>query len=136
MSMKKFANQMSYENFRRFFSFAIVGGFGTVLNTAILYVLTQKGMNFVLSSIIATEIAIISNFVGNNYLTFKDQNAEEKTYKKFLSFQLISLITLFGTVGLWNCWTSMGLCTHVWRKAASTLESNFNTSNVWLELCT
>jgi len=56
-------------NLKKFFYFALVGGFGTVLNTAILYLLSQKaGMNYLFASAIATEIAIVSNFFGNNYL--------------------------------------------------------------------
>ncbi|HYD03769.1 MAG TPA: GtrA family protein, partial [Alphaproteobacteria bacterium] len=86
-------------NIREFLFFALVGGFGTLVNTAILYLLIRfTGINYLLASAIATEIAIISNFFGNNYFTFKDHNTEDSLWKKFLSFQLISLISLVGTV--------------------------------------
>jgi len=87
------------KKYRKFIYFGIVGGFGTILNTAILFALTSyAGINYLIASMIATETAIISNFIGNNYITFKDKNKETSIFKKFLSFQMISLIALFGTM--------------------------------------
>ena len=66
-------------------------------------------MNYLIASGIATEIAIVSNFIGNNYFTFKNQNTEEKISRKFMSFQLISLVSLFGTIlFLWIFVTLLG----------------------------
>jgi len=110
MSIIKSLQSINMGRMKKFFYFALVGGFGTILNTAILFLLTKNtSMNYLIASGIATEIAILSNFVGNNYFTFKNQNTTEKIYKKFLSFQLISLVSLFGTMFfLWTFVTIFG----------------------------
>ncbi|HLP79005.1 MAG TPA: GtrA family protein, partial [Acidobacteriota bacterium] len=88
----------THEKVRRFFSFAMVGGFGAVLNTAVLYALTQfASIHYLAASAVATELAIISNFFGNNFFTFRTVNSEEPLLRKFLKFQLISVISLAGT---------------------------------------
>jgi len=99
MNMPMIKKYTSIKDFKAFFYFALVGGFGTLLNTAILYLLSQRGgMNYLFASAIATETAIISNFIGNNYITFRDKNTESRILGKFLSFQLISLVSLAGTI--------------------------------------
>jgi putative flippase GtrA len=91
--------KLNINNFKTFFYFALVGGFGVIVNTAILYLLTEfAGLNYLVASAIATETAIISNFIGNNYITFKDSKNHYSLGRKFLSFQIISMISLVGTV--------------------------------------
>lgn len=99
MSIIKKIGNMKKADIKRFVYFGIVGGFGTILNTFILYLLTSiSSIHYLIASGIATEIAIISNFIGNNYLTFNDKGLDKTLAHKFLSFQLISLVTLFGTI--------------------------------------
>jgi putative flippase GtrA len=88
---------------RKFFLFGVVGGLGTVLNTGLLYLFhSVLGMQLLLSSAIATETAVISNFFGNHLLTFRKSTNDSPLWKKFLTFQAISLIALTLTVGaLW-----------------------------------
>jgi putative flippase GtrA len=85
--------------YKSFLLFALVGGLGMLVNTAVLYLLTQSaGINYLLASAIATETAIISNFLGNNFLTFKDHQNDLGIFERFLSFQAISLVSLVGTI--------------------------------------
>ena len=93
---------------KRFVRFGIVGGIGAVVNTIILYLLTQAGMYYVIASVIATEVAIISNFLGNNYFTFRERKGGSMT-RKFLVFQGISMLSLLCTVTvLWILTTVFG----------------------------
>jgi putative flippase GtrA len=105
---KKYARVFSKN--KEFLLFALVGGFGTILNTAILYLLTaHAGLHYIFSSVVATEAAIISNFAGNNFLTFKNYDSRKKILPKFGKFQLISLLTIIGTVlVLWLLTSTLG----------------------------
>jgi putative flippase GtrA len=90
-----------FKEYRKFFLFGIVGILGVIVNTFLLYIFTfYVGLYYLLSSVIATESAIISNFFGNHLLTFKNAKNHSPTYKKFLKFQTISLITIGGTVSI------------------------------------
>ena len=58
---------------RRFIRFGMVGGVGAVINMGILYLLVQHGgWNHMAAAVIATEMAILSNFVLNDRWTFRD----------------------------------------------------------------
>lgn len=93
----------------QFIKFGIVGGLGVVINTGILYALrSMLGMHLLAASAIATEVAIIGNFIGNHFFTFNERK-ENHIRKKFISFQIISLITITGTAGLlWGLTTLFG----------------------------
>jgi putative flippase GtrA len=108
---KEYEKLLSSGNLKKFVAFGIVGGLGTVLNTGLLYILSQIwNINYLIASAIATESAIIFNFIGNNYFTFRNNNKSAKLYKKFLSFQAISLFALVGTVFfLWLFVTLFGI---------------------------
>ena len=84
---------------KKFFQFAAVGAFGTVVNSAVLYALTQLGLYYLVAAAIATETAIVSNFIGNQLFTFK---AKGKLLERFEKFQLVSLFALTVTLSvLW-----------------------------------
>jgi dolichol-phosphate mannosyltransferase len=57
----------------RFSRFGVVGGFGALVNTAILYFLVHYGnWNHMAAAVVATEVAILSNFAMNDRWTFHD----------------------------------------------------------------
>ena len=91
---------------KRFIKYGIIGGIGTSLNLGVFYLLTRLGLYYLIASVIATEIAIVSNFLGNTYFTFSDK-PRAGLGRKFLSFQAISLVTLVGTVGILWLLTSL-----------------------------
>ncbi|PIN70128.1 hypothetical protein COV93_02630 [Candidatus Woesearchaeota archaeon CG11_big_fil_rev_8_21_14_0_20_43_8] len=96
---------------RGFLLFGTVGALGTLINTGVLYVLTfYAGIHYLISSVLATETAIISNFVGNHILTFNERLTDKGVFRKFISFQLISTTTIIGTILiLWALTTSLGI---------------------------
>ncbi len=59
----------------QFLKFCVVGGSGTVVDMAVLYVLADPrsfGLNIGLSKLCAAEVALINNFVWNEMWTFKE----------------------------------------------------------------
>src|SRR3989344_7577868 len=84
----------------RLAKFALVGGFGTLLNSTILFALTRTGLYYLVASAIATESAIISNFIGNYKFTFR--SSQGKVLARFGKFQLASSFALTVTISvLW-----------------------------------
>ncbi len=92
----------------RFLRFGVVGFSGVFVDMAMLYLLHDGIFNFPLtrSKIIAAEVAIINNFLWNDYWTFGDistrQRGQRKRLKRFLKFNLICLTGLILNVGLLN----------------------------------
>ena len=77
-----------------FFKFAFVGGIGTIINIAILYLLTEKlGIYYLISAIFSFIIAMSSNFILNKVWTFKE-NIKLGIGKKYLQFGLVSITAL------------------------------------------
>ncbi len=91
----------------RLVKFVLVGALGVAINTSILYALTEYlHIFYLLSSLIAIEISILSNFVWNNLWTFKTEKIKGfvNIVKKFLTFNGTSLgalliQTIAGNIG-------------------------------------
>ena len=71
--------------------FLLVGGTNTLIDFALLFILTALGVNKIVANIISTGIAFIFSFFANRQFTFKDSNKNVK--RQFLYF---TVITLFG----------------------------------------
>lgn len=69
--------------------FLVVGGLGTLVNTAILIILYQQlHLALVAASAVATELTIGHNFVWNDYWTFGRRGL---TLNRFARFNVVSL---------------------------------------------
>lgn len=56
----------------KFFKFALVGGIGAIITWGLIYILTEyMHLWYMFSSVIATLIAMTSNFILNSIWTFK-----------------------------------------------------------------
>jgi dolichol-phosphate mannosyltransferase len=96
----------------RFMRFGAVGLSGVVVDMAILYLLHSSASPLGLawgltrSKIIASELAIVNNFLWNDVWTFRDlavgQRSLETRFKRFLKFNLICLMGLILNVFLLN----------------------------------
>ncbi len=80
----------------RFIKFGIVGFTGFVINYAGLEILKRAGMSTYFATLLATEAAIISNFVFNNIWTFKDKEIRKITevIVQFFKFNLSSVVAI------------------------------------------
>jgi len=79
---------------KTFIKFAIVGASGVVVNLGVFSLLLVAGMNKYLASPLAIETSILSNFVLNNYWTFRWRRTRDGVRNKGLRFNLVSLAAL------------------------------------------
>ena len=89
----------------RFSKFALVGASGVGINMSLLWLLTELGGLFYLTSAaIGIETTIITNFLLNNYFTFADRSQPgiKSLLKRLLKFNMVSLAGL--TINLAILW--------------------------------
>jgi putative flippase GtrA len=73
----------------RILKFAVVGGSGAVLNTAVLYVLYRRlQVPLVAASALAAELAVVNNYLLNDRWTFA---ARSPSIRRFAKFNVSSL---------------------------------------------
>jgi len=90
----------------RFIKFGIVGGSGIFINMGFLWFFTEiVGLYYLISSVLAIALAMISNFIWNDLWTWRDRG--EPGFKAYLTrmakFILVSSIAAYiGNLGvLW-----------------------------------
>ncbi len=72
------------------FRFGVVGAIGTVVNLTVLELLHgQLGWGFTRSSAVATEVAIIGNYLGNELWTFHHRKI---SLRRLIQFNLTMLV--------------------------------------------
>ena len=86
--------------------FAVVGAFGAVLNTAVLYVLYEWfHLPLLIASAVAVETAVISNYLWNDRWTFAAPSRSLHRFAKFnvsalgglaINMLSVALLTFFG----------------------------------------
>jgi dolichol-phosphate mannosyltransferase len=86
----------------RFLSFAMVGGSGVLVSMSVLALLFKGfGLPFEQSQIGATVVAITTNFILNNALTYRDRRLKgAKLLWGWLTFNLVSAVGAIGNVGI------------------------------------
>lgn len=118
----------------RFVMFALIGGSGVVVHLAVLAVASRHaGMPFVSAQLLATLVAMTSNFFLNNSLSYRDRRLKGWAMVwGLLSFYAVCSIGVVANVGVanfvfeqdWTWWIS-GLAGAVigavWNYAASSL---------------
>ena len=87
----------------RFLRFGLVGGSGVLVNNAILLALVE-GLKVppVAAAVVATECAIVTNFVLNDRWTFADvrRQSSRPWFRRFASYNLLTLGGLVLSVGV------------------------------------
>lgn len=80
-----FLQQLAALRFGRMSRFAIIGGFGAVVNVGIVAALTALGTGYMLAAIIAAELTIVMNFLLIERLVFSDlRNEGRGTWARFV----------------------------------------------------
>ena len=77
-----------------FIKFAIVGASGVLVNLGFFTLFLLAGMNKYIASPIAIELSIVSNFLLNNYWTFRWRKTADRTRIRGLKFNLVSILSL------------------------------------------
>jgi dolichol-phosphate mannosyltransferase len=79
---------------KTFVKFAFTGLSGVVVNLSSFQSMLWLGWNSYLSSLLAIELSIVTNFLLNNYWTFRHRNIRARKRVRGLKFNLVSLVTL------------------------------------------
>ena len=90
--------KLSESGISKFIKYALVGVLGLVVDMGVFYLMNKKlGVNYVVSNITSSTLAVIHNFILNSYFTFK---VTDKKLKRFVSFYLIALVGMGISTGL------------------------------------
>ena len=83
------------EEIKKFFKFCVVGVSGIIVNEGLLWLLTEfADLFYLISSIIAIETSILTNFVLNDLWTFKDKK-KGNYFLRMLKFNAARIFTGF-----------------------------------------
>jgi dolichol-phosphate mannosyltransferase len=83
-----------FDSLKTFIKFAIVGGSGVVVNLGFFTLFLMGGMNKYIASPLAIEISIISNFLLNNFWTFRWRKTKDRVRIRGLKFNAVSFLAL------------------------------------------
>jgi dolichol-phosphate mannosyltransferase len=86
----------------RFIAFSLVGGLGLVVHLLVLWLLFKGGgVGFVVAQTAATLVAMTSNFVLNNLLTYRDMRLRGwQLLRGWISFSIACSVGAFANVGI------------------------------------
>jgi dolichol-phosphate mannosyltransferase len=71
----------------RLVSFCMVGGVGVVVNNGLLFLLVERAhMNVIFAGVLATEAAIINNFILNDAFTFRGVNPDKPFLRRLVTY--------------------------------------------------
>ena len=90
--------RIRFANSEDFVKYCLVGGSGVLVNLSVYYSLTRfLDINAFLSSPIAIWVSILTNFLLNNYWTFRNRPANKSILSRLLNFHVVA-----GIAGLIN----------------------------------
>jgi dolichol-phosphate mannosyltransferase len=85
----------------RFFSFALVGGFGVLVHLAVLFCADAVGASFVSAQTLATMVAMMANFQLNNVITYRDQRLRGgRLWRGLILFMLVCGVGAMANIGI------------------------------------
>lgn len=77
----------------RFIRFAVVGGSGVIVNFLTLYLLHDElGFPLTRSLVVAISLAILNNFIWNNFWTFGTTGVQSRRLAQFVTISLIGMV--------------------------------------------
>ena len=76
--------------------FMAVGASGVLPNLAVLWLLTNAGMHFILATVLAIQVGVLWNFVGAELVVWKDHRAGSfrKRFAKYVAIAELDLVRL------------------------------------------
>jgi dolichol-phosphate mannosyltransferase len=85
----------------RFISFALVGGFGVLINVLVLELARRGGLSFGEAQTLGTMVAMIANFQLNNQLTYRAQRLKgPRAWRGLLIFLLVCGLGAAANIGI------------------------------------
>jgi len=96
--MSSLYTKLSKLGITKFVKYGLVGVLGLVVDMGVFYLMNKElGINYAVSNITSSSLAVIHNFILNSYFTFK---VTDDKLKRFLSFYLIALVGMAISTGL------------------------------------
>ncbi len=86
--------------FIQFFRYAFVGGIATVVDWAVLYILTTMGMYYLISTVFAFFAGLAVNFLLSKLLVFSASEAKVGKVGEFVAYAIIGALGLLITMGI------------------------------------
>jgi dolichol-phosphate mannosyltransferase len=83
-----------FQSSKAFIKFCVVGAVGVLVNLGIFTALLAAGVNKFVASPIAIQSSIITNFLGNNYWTFRRRRLVGPVHARGLRFNMVALLAL------------------------------------------
>lgn len=86
----------------RFASFALIGGFGVLVHLLVLSAIYRNGIgDFITGQVVATAVAMVSNFAINNSITYRDRRLTGwRWIRGLLSFVVLCGVGAVANVGI------------------------------------
>lgn len=102
--------QLTMRHKGRFVRFGLVGASGVLVNTVLLYVLTETGgLHTLIAAVTATETAILSNFLLNDRWTFQEATPSCSWTRRAFRYNCGALAGLVISVGVLVLLTHLGM---------------------------
>jgi len=83
-----------FQSSKVFIKFCVIGASGVLVNLGVFSALLAAGVNKFVASPIAIQTSIITNFLGNNYWTFRWRNLAGTIHARGLRFNAVSFLSL------------------------------------------
>ncbi len=104
-----FLTQLTALRFGKMSVFALIGGVGAIANLAIMWLLIQWGVQYLVAAIIAAELTIIGNFVLQERFVFQDMKGEasgvRSRFAKSFAFNNVEALVRIPVIALLvNTW--------------------------------
>jgi dolichol-phosphate mannosyltransferase len=128
-----------FAEIRRLVAFMLVGISGVCVNLSTLYIISEKlGVYYAWAGLVGIEASIITNFILNETLTFRDiQKKRFSIGRRLINYHWItlvgstisySLLLILTTIGFWYLWSAIIgiLIAFIWNFAMSR-------SSTWVE---
>lgn len=85
----------------RFISFALVGGFGVLVNLVVLQLARVAGLDFAAAQTLGTIVAMVANFELNNSLTYRTQRLKgARAWRGLALFLAVCSLGAFANIGI------------------------------------
>lgn len=88
-----------FQSSKVFIKFCITGVSGVLVNLGVFSLLLSLGFNKFVASPVAIQCAIVTNFLANNYWTFRGRNLSSPVHARGLRFNIVSLVSLVISYG-------------------------------------
>jgi len=88
------AAAIRFQSSEIFIKFCVTGASGVLVNLGVFSTLIALGVNKFVASPIAIQCSIVTNFLGNNYWTFRRRNLVGPMSVRGVQFNIVSLLSL------------------------------------------